>query len=114
MTAIVLRDDFVKERWLSKGPKTWRKRWFVLTPQYLCSFKAQGDYRAPTETIRLRECSTVKSSEEVTGKENSFQVETPGRVFFICADSPQEKEAWIGSIGRHMIRTTVLQEEYEG
>ena len=111
---VIHRDDIVKEGWLvkqSKHLKEWRRRWFVLTPQYFCSFKKQGEVRNPTEAVRLRECSTVKSSDEDTGKENSFRVDTPGRVFYLIADTAAEKEAWIGHIGRQMVRPTVLTEE---
>ena len=98
MDIIVHRDDIVKNGWLSrqsKCVKDWCGRWFALTPQYLCSFKAQGDLRNPTEVIRLRECFTVKSTESVTGKENSFRVDTPDRVFYLIADTSADKEAWI-------------------
>lgn len=113
---VIHRDDVVKEGFLvkqSKHLKDWRRRWFVLTPQYLCSFKSQGEYRNPTEHIRLRDCSTVKSADEDTGKENSFRVDSPARVFYVIADSSAEKEAWIGHIGRMMVRPTVMTEEYE-
>merc|ERR1711920_98875 len=76
---IIHRDDIVKEGWLvkqSKHSKEWRRRWCVLTPQYLFTFKQQGELR-----IRLRECSTVKSVEEKTGNQNSFRVVIPGREF---------------------------------
>mmetsp|Transcript_11078 Transcript_11078/g.21437 ORF Transcript_11078/g.21437 Transcript_11078/m.21437 type:complete len:120 (+) Transcript_11078:89-448(+) len=108
---IIHRDDIVKEGYLvkqSKIMKEWRRRWFVLTPQYLCSFKTQGENRNPTEAIRLRECQTVKSADEDTGKENSFRVDTPGRVFLLIADTTADKESWIGHIGRQMVRPTVL------
>merc|ERR1719408_789588 len=108
---IVHRDDIIKEGWLvkqSKHLKEWRRRWFVLTPQYLCSFKSQGEYRNPTEAIRLRECTTVKSAEEDTGKENSFRVDVVDRVFYLIAEDATDKESWIGSIGRQMVRSTVM------
>lgn len=111
---VVHKDDIIKEGWLvkqSKHMKDWRRRYVVLTPQYLCTFKTQGDYRNPTEALRLRECSTVKSADEDTGKDNSFRVDTPGRVFYLIADTSSEKEAWIGNIGRQMVRPTVLTEQ---
>mmetsp|Transcript_58752 Transcript_58752/g.149082 ORF Transcript_58752/g.149082 Transcript_58752/m.149082 type:complete len:123 (-) Transcript_58752:63-431(-) len=113
---VIHPDDVVKQGWLvkqSKHLKEWRRRWFVLTPQYLCSFKNQGENRNPTEWIRLRECSTVKSADEDTTKENSFRVDTPTRVFYLIAESGQEKESWIGQIGRQMVRRTVLMEDQQ-
>ncbi|CAE8693880.1 unnamed protein product [Polarella glacialis] len=114
---VIHRDDIIKEGSLvkqSKHLKEWRSRWFVLTPQYLCSFKAQGDYRNPTEVIRLRECSTVKSADEDTGKENSFRVDSPGRIFYLIAQTTADKESWIGHIGRQMVRPTMMMTEEEG
>mmetsp|Transcript_51607 Transcript_51607/g.109660 ORF Transcript_51607/g.109660 Transcript_51607/m.109660 type:complete len:121 (-) Transcript_51607:73-435(-) len=113
---VIHPDDIVKSGWLvkqSRHIKDWRRRWFVLTPQYLCSFKNQGETRNPTEWIRLRECSTVKSADEDTGKENSFRVDTPGRIFYLIAENMQEKEAWIGQVGRQMVRRTVMVEDSE-
>mmetsp|Transcript_87651 Transcript_87651/g.253139 ORF Transcript_87651/g.253139 Transcript_87651/m.253139 type:complete len:122 (+) Transcript_87651:93-458(+) len=113
---IVHRDDIIKEGWLikqSKFLKEWRRRWFVLTPQYVCSFKAQGELRNPTEAIRLRECSSVKSADADVGKENALRIDTPGRVFFLIADTAAEREEWIGQIGRRMVRPGMMIEEEE-
>mmetsp|Transcript_13392 Transcript_13392/g.22015 ORF Transcript_13392/g.22015 Transcript_13392/m.22015 type:complete len:121 (+) Transcript_13392:48-410(+) len=107
-------DDIIKKGYLVKQSKfirEWRNRWFVLTPQYLCSFKAEGELRNPTEMVRLKECSTVKSADEDTGKENSFQVVTQDRVFYLIAPSAAEKEAWLGNIGRQMVRPTVMNDD---
>mmetsp|Transcript_72512 Transcript_72512/g.125806 ORF Transcript_72512/g.125806 Transcript_72512/m.125806 type:complete len:122 (-) Transcript_72512:123-488(-) len=112
---VVHRDDVIKEGFLckqSKHIKEWRRRHFLLTRDYLCSFKSAGEYRNPTEWIRLRECSTVKSADDETGKDNSFRVDTPNRVFFLIAETAAEKEAWIGHIGRAMLRPTVITEDH--
>merc|ERR1719408_1237805 len=111
---MVHREDILKEGWLvkqSKFLKEWRRRRFVLTSQYLCSFKNQGEYRNPTEAIRLRDCSTVKSAEEELRKDNCFRVDSQERSFYLIADSAQEKEAWIGHIGRAMIKPTMLMDD---
>ena len=114
---VIHRDDIVMEGELvkqSKHMREWRQRWFVLTPQYLCSFKNQGEYSNPTEFIRLADCSTVKSAEDTTGKENSICVQTPARAFNLIAKSPADKEQWISRIGRQMVRRAVLiDDEYE-
>ena len=114
---IIHKDDIVMEGFMvkqSKHLKEWRQRWFVLTPEYLCSFKSQGDYTNPTEYIRLAECSTVKSAEETTGKENSFCVQTTQRSFCLIARSAAEKEQWISRVGRQMVRRAVLiEDDYE-
>mmetsp|Transcript_34646 Transcript_34646/g.99878 ORF Transcript_34646/g.99878 Transcript_34646/m.99878 type:complete len:121 (-) Transcript_34646:144-506(-) len=109
----VHRDDIVKQGWLIKKSKflgEWRRRWFVLTPQYLCSFKAEGELRNPTEAIRLRECHCVKTADDC-GKENALRVDAPNRVFYLIADTSEDKEQWIGKIGQLMIRRTVMVDE---
>ena len=55
----------------------------------------------------------MKSADDDTGKENSFRVDTPGRVFHLIADSVSDKEAWIGRIGRQMVRPTVMTENQD-
>lgn len=52
----------------------------------------------------------MKSSEEEVSKPYVFQVETVNRVFFLAAQSNTEKEAWIGCIGKQMVRRTVIKE----
>lgn len=98
---VVDQRDVVAEGWLVKQSvhfKTWRRRWFVLTKQYLCSYQKAGDLRNPTEVIRLVECCSVKSADMDTGKENSFYVNTPGRVFYLVAESFLEKWSWIDNV----------------
>ena len=46
-------------------------------------------------------------------EENSFRVDTPSRIFFLIADDSADKEAWIGHIGRQMVRPTVRTENPE-
>merc|ERR1711924_202225 len=111
---IINPSDVVKEGFLVKESmhlKQWQRRYFVLTSQYLCSFKQQNMYSNPTEVIRLREGSTVKSSSEETGREHTFRVESPNRTFELIAENAQDKEAWIGIIGRQMVRPTVMVDE---
>lgn len=66
-----------------------------------------------TREERVFEACTVKSADEDTGKENSFRVDTPSRVFYLIADSPTDKESWIGHVGRQMVRPSVLTDEQQ-
>ncbi|CAG9331020.1 unnamed protein product [Blepharisma stoltei] len=110
-------DVIIKEGWIEKRSrflKEWRRRWMVLTPNFLVSFKQQQAYRdKPTEKIRLRDCSTVKSAEEETKKDFAFRIDSKDRVFFFSAQDANDKEAWIGSIGRAMVRPTVMRSKSE-
>lgn len=113
-SVLFIRDqDIVKSGYLLKQSKylrTWKQRWIVLSNQYLCSYESQGGHMgsAPTEYLLLRDCSTVRSADDDTGKEHSFKIESSDRTFYLVAASSQEKEAWIGVIGRQMIRPSVL------
>ena len=113
-SALFIRDqDIVKSGFLLKQSKylrQWKQRWIVLSNQYLCSYETQGGHMgsAPTEYLLLRDCTTVKSADEETGKEHSFKVESSERTFYLTAGSAAEKESWIGVIGRQMIRPSVL------
>eukprot|EP00918_Siedleckia_nematoides_P078481 GHVU01171734.1.p1 GENE.GHVU01171734.1~~GHVU01171734.1.p1 ORF type:complete len:122 (+),score=14.97 GHVU01171734.1:43-408(+) len=105
--------DIIKEGWIQKQSlffKNWRRRWLVLTNEYLCTFPESGKYAKPTEYLRLRDCSTVKSADDDVHKEFSFRVDSPQRVFFLVADSPGDREAWIGQIGAKMVRPSVLKD----
>lgn len=97
----VHEDDIYFEGFLLKRSaffRKWRKRWCVLTSQSLCAFRVKGDYRKPTEVIRLRDCSSVMLADADTGKENSFSVETEDRTFCLVAGSAIEKGMWMDAI----------------
>lgn len=110
-------DVICKEGWIykqSKYLKEWRRRWVVLTPRQLCSFKEPQNYRvSPTERVWLKDCSSVKSAEEETRQLNGFRLDSGGRVYYFYTDEQQDKEAWIGAIGRAMIRPTVVRTRSE-
>ena len=50
----------------------------------------------------------MRSADDETGRDNSFKIESSERTFYLVASSMEEKESWIGVIGRQMIRPTVL------
>jgi hypothetical protein len=105
-------ETILKEGWTEKRSrffKSWRKRWTVLTPSNLFTFKLQNGYNtSPTENINIRDCVNIKSAEEELHVENSFRVDSRSQSFFFVVDSPQEKELWIGAIGRAMMRPKVM------
>ncbi len=63
--------------------------------------------KSPTEpphgVIELAHCLTVKSAGEKTGKAHAFEVATPEEVFYMYADSDEEKDDWIGKIGKAIV-----------
>lgn len=46
--------------------RSYRRRWLVLTPENLYSFKQERRYENPTEEVDLKLCGTVKSADDLT------------------------------------------------
>lgn len=86
----------------------WRRRWVVLTGSAIAAYKNKGPNEKATEVLFMSDCNTVKSAEDDVHKENSFRVDTRDRVFYFVAEHAQDKESWIGHIGRQMVRKTVM------
>merc|ERR1719454_1474318 len=98
----------------SRHLKQWRKRWFVLDDNKLYSFKSKDEMKNATETIDLKVFSSVKSSEDFTGKANSFDVYSPDFVFSMAAECESDKEDWIRAIGRAIVMShTKLAQDSE-
>merc|ERR1719499_2173807 len=87
----------------SRHLKQWRRRWFVLEDHTLYSYKSPEEMKTPTETIDLKIFSSVKSSEDFTGKPNSFDVYSPDFIFSMAAESESQKEDWIRAIGKAIV-----------
>ncbi|CAD7928644.1 unnamed protein product [Amoebophrya sp. A120] len=114
---IISRSDIVKEGWLqkeSRNVREWRRRYVVLTRDCLATFR-EGPcelYRwsDATELVNFGQMMTVRSADHETNLENSFclQRQKDGKFFFFCAESPSEKESWVGAVGRAMVRRTVM------
>jgi len=92
-----------KEGWIMKESamiRTYRRRWLVLTPDRLYSFKSERQYVNPTEDVDLKLCGTVKSADDLTNRQFTFTVQVPERNFFLMASSDAERNEWVAAIGR--------------
>ena len=92
-----------KEGWCMKESATirsYRRRWLVLTPDRLYSFKQERRYESPTEVVDLKQCGTVKSADDLTNRSFTFTVQIPERNFFLMASSDAERNEWVAAIGR--------------
>ncbi|KAL1523562.1 hypothetical protein AB1Y20_018498 [Prymnesium parvum] len=99
----MLQGEIRKQGWVYKESallRQYRKRWLVLTPERLYTFKKERIYDAPTEEVDLRQCGTVKSADDVTNRPFSFTVQVPERNFFLVAMSDAERNEWVAAIGR--------------
>eukprot|EP00586_Coscinodiscus_wailesii_P018527 CAMPEP_0172502494 /NCGR_PEP_ID=MMETSP1066-20121228/160565_1 /TAXON_ID=671091 /ORGANISM="Coscinodiscus wailesii, Strain CCMP2513" /LENGTH=150 /DNA_ID=CAMNT_0013277765 /DNA_START=43 /DNA_END=495 /DNA_ORIENTATION=+ len=82
--------------------KDWRRRYFILKGSKL--FFAKNEYVAPHGMIDLSLCTTVKSADLKSRKRNSFEISTADTTFLLYADTEKEKDDWIGSVGRAIVR----------
>lgn len=80
----------------------WRRRYFILKGSKL--FFSKTDYSAPHGMIDLSQCTTVKSADLKSKKRNSFEISTPETTFLLYADTEKEKDDWIGSVGKSIVR----------
>jgi len=91
--------------WLTKQSmwlKDWRRRYVMLKGSKL--FFCKNEYGAPHGMIDLSTCTTVKSADVKTRKNNSFEISTHDTTFFLYADNEKEKDDWIGNVGRAIVR----------
>ena len=111
-----------KEGWVYKESavvRQYRKRWMVLTPEKLYSFKTERAYhQAPTEAIDLKLCGTVKSADDLTNRQFTFTVQVPDRSYFLMASSDAERNEWVAAIGRattenRRVRSYSEEREYQ-
>ena len=103
LTMAVEVGEILKEGWLEKESaviRAYRKRWMVLTPNRLYSFKGEMQYTDPTEEMDLRQCYTVKSADDLINRPFSFTVQVPERNYFFAAMSDADRDEWVAAIGR--------------
>ena len=95
------------EGWLTKQSmwlKDWRRRYFLLSGSKL--FFAKNAFSAPHGMIDLSTATTVKSADVKSRKKNSFEVSTHDMTYLMYADTEKEKDDWIGSVGRSIVRAS--------
>jgi len=56
--------------------------------------------------IDLSTATTVKSADIKSRKKNSFEISTHEMTFLMYADSEKDKDDWIGSVGRSIVRAS--------
>ncbi|GAB65040.1 PH domain containing protein [Plasmodium cynomolgi strain B] len=118
--------EIVNEGWVfkqSKYLKRLRKRYMILTKNFICSFKSQY-YQAekPTEILYLNNFTELTSLEDLRkiklvenelGLTNVhlFSIRYNNRKIMFATVDREEKHMWIKHISRQMIKPTVLLSE---
>lgn len=79
--------------------KSWKRKWCVLNGTSLYYFENPTDQK-PKGVIEMgSDCLVQKADEYTGGAECSFGLFHPGgKIFFLCADSENEREAWIQTL----------------
>jgi len=90
-----------KEGFLTKKGsvvKNWKKRWFVLSGSNLLYFKKQKDV-FPAGVILVKDAKLIDCvAELIDNKTFCFMISTPGRDFFISADSGKDMFDWVQNL----------------
>jgi hypothetical protein len=67
-----------------------------------CCSAGQDDVE-PKGVIALKDCVSVKSADEETGKENSFSLNAGDRTYFFVADTPEDKLDWVSALAKAIL-----------
>lgn len=78
---------------------SWRARFFILTKAYLFYFDKETD-EFPLGVINLLGCSVATGGppSPPKGLSHFFSITTPGRVYYIAAESEKQAASWVRSI----------------
>jgi hypothetical protein len=83
-------------------PQDWRRRYFLLKGSKL--FYSKNEWSPPHGMIDLAHCTTVKSADLKSKMRHSFEISTPEITYLLYADTEQEKDDWIGRVGKAIVR----------
>uniref|UniRef100_A0A7S4S4R6 PH domain-containing protein n=1 Tax=Alexandrium monilatum TaxID=311494 RepID=A0A7S4S4R6_9DINO len=95
----------VLEGWVwkrSRFLRRWRRRWLVLLPHQLMSFKSRSG-TVPTETVMSGTVTRVYSADAEVLQSRSFGVALSRRIHYMVCDDDKQKEAWIRQINRALL-----------
>ena len=58
----------------------------------------------PRGVVDISRCLSIKGAEDVINRAHAFELSTNSETMFLIADSDKEKEEWISSVGRAIVR----------
>mmetsp|Transcript_30100 Transcript_30100/g.64282 ORF Transcript_30100/g.64282 Transcript_30100/m.64282 type:complete len:100 (-) Transcript_30100:66-365(-) len=58
----------------------------------------------PRGVVDISRCLSIKGAEDVINRAHAFELSTHTETMFFIADSDKEKEEWISSVGRAIVR----------
>jgi len=102
-TALLIKEGFLTKQ--GNIFKSWRRRYFVLEGQKISYYKRERDYQksrgaASVGCITLGIGWTVEQCKGPERLGSHFKLTPPfdGRVYYLAADRPEEREEWITAI----------------
>ncbi|KAG1672501.1 hypothetical protein FOA52_002810 [Chlamydomonas sp. UWO 241] len=95
--------------WLTKQGdyiKTWRRRWFVLKGGKIFWFlnDCVTQESVPRGVIDVNKCLSIKGAEDAINRPFAFEISTVSDSMYFIAESEKEKEDWINSVGRAIVK----------
>merc|ERR1712007_33101 len=94
--------DSIKEGWVwkqSRYLKRWRRRWIVLTPRNLQTYRKRSDTK-PTEIIKEGAVTHCGVPESDVTHNKTFCIGADKRTFVMVSDTEAEKDEWIENISK--------------
>ncbi|KAG9098485.1 hypothetical protein FS749_003714 [Ceratobasidium sp. UAMH 11750] len=97
---VVLKSGFLWKK--GERRKTWKKRWFVLRTAKLGLYKNEQEYKL----LRLVDLNEVHSVAPCALKKhtNTLAIVTPGRTFYVQAETLTECDAWVRALNEARLR----------
>lgn len=95
-----IRTDSIMEGWVwkrSRYLKRWRRRWLVLLPSEIASFKSRSDER-PTESIAAGTLKSVRDADWEVGQTRCFCLAVARRNYYMVCDDDTQKRDWTREI----------------
>jgi hypothetical protein len=91
------------EGWVFKKSKylgDWRARWFVLTSNFLYSYKEERNYASPTEKISVLSIDKVIDGQQDPGYFTFVIKQNNGQAFNLKTKKAEDRAKWIQEILR--------------
>eukprot|EP00826_Nyctotherus_ovalis_P065674 TRINITY_DN9659_c0_g1_i10.p1 TRINITY_DN9659_c0_g1~~TRINITY_DN9659_c0_g1_i10.p1 ORF type:complete len:143 (-),score=25.97 TRINITY_DN9659_c0_g1_i10:90-518(-) len=95
-TIRILKEGWLKKR--SKYLKMWKRRWVVMTPTHIYTYKNYKRYINPTESISITSYRLQADALKNTKKEYTFGIVGDERTFYFQGENNEERKSWIKAL----------------
>lgn len=85
----------------SKFLGEWRRRWLVLTPEFLLTFQQERNYNYPTEKIPLKRIKNIVEESTELGHLGMQIRQIDGTTFHFRTELLEERDIWIELLQRY-------------